>query len=508
MTQLMHSFKAYTPPPQVLDGVRQGEIAAFCLFAYNVESPAQLRALTMALHAAAAAGGQPPPIVGIDQEGGQLIAVMGGATELPGNMALGATRSPDLARQAGQVLGRELLAMGCNMNFAPSLDINSNPDSPGVGVRSFGDDPALVATLGCALIEGMQAEGVIATAKHFPGHGDTGADSHYELPVVARTRAQLDACELAPFRAAVAAGVGAVMSAHVVYTSLDTQAPATFSARILTDLLRGEMGFSGLVITDAMDMGAVAKGGALHTAETAIRAGVDLVLLGHLPDQLALTRAARAKLVLDSVARIERVRESLPRAYPSLDEVGCAAHQRIAQEIADVSITVVRDDGRLPLRRSASGGVPDDARIAVITVRPLDLTPADTSSMVEVRLGQAICQRHPRTTAHEIPYRASEAALRDVLTAVADAHTVIVGTIRADHDSSQAALVNQLAARGQNPMIIALRTPYDIRAFPHIRTYLCSYGIRPASIEAVARVLFGEIPARGRLPVTIDLDGR
>ncbi|CAG1773069.1 partial Beta-hexosaminidase A, partial [uncultured bacterium] len=184
MIQLMHSFRGTTLPEAVREAVRRGEIAAFCLFNFNVVSPAQLRELTLALYAAAAEGGLPPPIIGMDQEGGQLIAVSEGTTELPGNMALGATRSPELAEQAGRVLGRELLAMGVNMNFAPSLDINNNPANPAIGIRSFGDDPNLVSVLGRALIRGIQAEGVIATAKHFPGMGDIESDSHFALPVV------------------------------------------------------------------------------------------------------------------------------------------------------------------------------------------------------------------------------------------------------------------------------------------------------------------------------------
>src|SRR5688572_17576366 len=179
MEQVMFSFHGLTPPSEILEAVRAGRAGAFCLFAHkNVESPAQVRRLCEALHQAAREGNQPPPIIGIDQEGGQLIAITMGATELPGNMALGATRSPELARKAGYVLGRELLAMGINMNFAPSLDVNTHPDNPVIGIRSFSDDSHLVAELGAALIEGMQAQGVMASAKHFPGHGATATDSH------------------------------------------------------------------------------------------------------------------------------------------------------------------------------------------------------------------------------------------------------------------------------------------------------------------------------------------
>ncbi len=494
MTQLMHSFRGHTPPPDVLEGIRRGDIAAFCLFAYNVESPAQLRTLTDALHQAAREGGQPPPLVGIDQEGGQLIAVMNGATELPGNMALGATRSPELAGQAGRVTARELLAMGCNLNFAPVLDIDNNPDNPVKGVRSFGDSAALVSELGRAFIHGMQAEGVVATAKHFPGTGDASGDAHHVSAFVSRSLEEIETLELAPFRDAIAAGVGAVMISHVAFPALDGDTPASLSPRIVDGLLRREMSFDGLIISDAMDMQAVAIHGAEPSLTQALRAGNDLVLMGHLPDQMAMTDKLRPLLNEGSMARIRHARERLPSTMLPLDLVGCAEHQQIAQAIADASITLVRDHGRLPLRPA------EETHIAIITPRPVDLTPADTSSMVEIKLAGAIRARHPRTTALQIPFKADAQALQDALNAASSADMVIIGTITADQDSSQAAMVNELLARGKNPIVVALRTPYDLRAFPQVETYLCLYSIRPVSMEAVARVLFGELQARGLLP--------
>ena len=203
MQQLMQSFEGHTAPPEILKAVQQGSLAAICLFTHlNVASPAQLHEMTAQIHRAAQQGGQLTPLIAIDQEGGQLIAITNGATELPGNMALGATRSPLLAMQAGQVLGRELLAMGINLNLAPAIDVNVNPANPVIGVRSFGDDPSLVSELGAAFIKGIQGVGVLASAKHFPGHGDTDNDSHLASPVVAHDLDRMNAVELAPFRAA------------------------------------------------------------------------------------------------------------------------------------------------------------------------------------------------------------------------------------------------------------------------------------------------------------------
>lgn len=499
MKQLTFSFRGHTAPPEILDGIGRGQISSICLFAYtNIASPSQVRELTNSLRQAAVQHGQLPPLIGIDQEGGQMVAIAGGATELPGNMALGATRSPELARKAGQVLGRELLAMGINLNFAPALDVNINPLNPVIGIRSFGDDPDYVSSLGAAMIQGLQSEGVLATAKHFPGHGDTSGDSHFSTPVVTHSRDRLNAVELKPFQAAINVGVGAVMTGHVTYTVLDDRNPATLSHAVLHRLLREEMGFSGLVITDAMDMHAVSQRGTVQCVVDAIHAGCDMVLLAHLPDHDHIRRQTARLENPQAVARIQAAQRQIPAVLPSPDVVGCAEHQQIARDIAEHAITLVRDArAMLPLR-------PDpDETIAVITVRPSDLTPADTSSTVDVHLADAVAQYHRNTRAYSVSHDPTDEEIRDVLAQTAHADTVVVGTIQAEQYPQQAALVRQLHARGQSPIVVSLRTPYDLMAFPEIECYLCSYSIRDVTTAATARVLFGEITAKGKLPCAI-----
>lgn len=490
----MYSFRGSLPPPEFVAAVRSGEAAAFCLFNYNAGTPQAVRALTEPLYAAARDGHLPPPILGIDQEGGQLMAVTGGATELPGNMALGATRSARLAVDAGRVLGRELLALGVNMNFAPSLDVNNNPANPVIGIRSFGESPALVAELGIAVMRGIESEGVIATLKHFPGHGDVQGDTHHVAPVVKHPRAYLENVEFYPFREAIDAGARAVMSSHLIFEAVDADNPATLSPAVMTGLLRGEMGFSGLTLTDAMDMYAVARFGTPGIRQ-ALDAGNDLVLLGHIPDQLALTRAMGYTPPPERAARVVDARRRIPDALPPLSVVGCDEHRQVAQAIADAAVTRVR--GTLPL------DVPADGRIVVITPRPVDLTPADTSSQVRIGLADAIRARHPRTDWLELEPAADDAALGALLAQAEGAARVIVGTIAAENDPRQAELVRQLIARGHDPVVIAMRTPYDLAAFPMVNTYLCIYGIRQPNTEAAARALFGEIEARGVLPCRI-----
>jgi beta-N-acetylhexosaminidase len=499
MKQFMHSFVGHVAPEAILDGVARGQIRSFCLFAdQNVESPAQLRQLNLTLWQAAIDNGEPPPLIGIDQEGGQLIAIRGGTTELPGNMALGATRSPELAYQAGAVLGRELLAMGVNLNLAPALDVNINPQNPVVGTRSFGDDPEWVSKLGVALINGLRDQGVMAAAKHFPGHGDTSVDSHYAAAVVHHNAARLNEVELKPFRAAISAGVPAILTAHVTYTALDQDYPATLSARILTKLLREELGFTGLIITDAMDMHAVTRFGVEESIERALNAGADMILLAHLEDQLAMAERFAGKENPQSIVRIMAAQRQVPKDMPPLSVLGSQAHQSIAKEIAERSITLVRDDdNQLPLPSSS------DSIIGIVTVQARNLTPADTSADVEVGLAKRIRERHRNILDLSLPQSPSESEIGEVLAQLNDADTVIVGTINAEQDPGQAELVRQLLARGKSPVVIALRTPYDISAFPEIRTYICTYSIRAVTIEALVGVLFGEIPASGMLPCTI-----
>jgi beta-N-acetylhexosaminidase len=339
---------------------------------------------------------------------------------------------------------------------------------------------------------------LIATAKHFPGHGDTFVDSHHEPPTISHSIDRLRDVELKPFRAAVEAGGQAIMTAHIIFPALDADNPATISTRILRGVLRDQMGFEGLIVTDAMDMHAIARLGTEESIQAALDAGVDLILLGHIREQVRLTETFRSRFDPDSVARIRKVQAGLPTDLPDLSVIGCDEHKQIARQIAERSITLVRDQrGQLPLNLDA------EQTIGVIHVQPSDLTPADTSSRVAVKLGEAVRARHARTVEHTLPYRGTSDDVRAALDAVADADVVIAGTIQANHDSTQVELVRALQSRGQHPIVAALRLPYDIVAFPEIETYLCTYGIRPVTMEALVRVLFGEIHPTGVLPCQI-----
>jgi len=502
-----------SPSTEIERAIRDFQPAGISLFrSLNIDSPAQLRDLTGSLQRLARDSGLSPLLIATDQEGGQLMAV-GAGTPLPGNMALGATGSESLARRAGEVLGCELAAMGVNVDYAPCVDVNINPHNPVVGVRSFGEDPAEVAILGAAMVEGIQSQGVAATAKHFPGHGDTASDSHHGLPFVPHSLERLRALEFVPYRSSIKAGTKLVMTAHLALPALDgpSAPPATLSPRVLKGVLRSELGFNGVIVTDALDMHAIRQGEALGgEAVKAAAAGADLLLVTANPrDQQrihsALMNAAegggldRSDLVA-SAARVLALKGWLARQPPAPDlgVIGSARHMEVAREIAERSITLVRNRANLlPLRLAP------DQRIAVVVPKPLDLTPADTSSYVSLQLAGSLRQYHPRVDEFLIPYAPSDAEIRELLQVLPGYDLIVVGTLNAFEQEDQAALVRELHMTQVPVAVVALRLPYDLASFPEVRTYLCTYSLMEPSMRAVAGVLFGHLRPAGRLPVGI-----
>ncbi|MCG8350688.1 MAG: beta-N-acetylhexosaminidase [Chloroflexales bacterium] len=508
----MLSFVGTELPADFCKTLQRRHIGGVTLFRHNnLSNPAQVHELTTALQHAAAESGQPPLLIAVDQEGGQLIAIDGGTTHFPGNMALGATGSPDLAYATGYALGSELAAMGINVNYAPCCDVNINPRNPVIGIRSFGEDPAMVARLSAAMARGMQAAGVAATAKHFPGHGDTESDTHEGVVAVPHSRDQLRAVELPPFAAAIEAGVRLVMTAHVALPAFDeANLPATLSRCVLHGLLREELGFDGIIISDAMDMGAIAQGqGVVIDAIAAFHAGIDLLLLKADDELFAAIHAGLLQAVERRLLVAEEVQSSAARVLalkrwiaehqqPPMEIVGCAEHQAIAQEIARRSVTLVRDEAKLlPLRLAP------ESRVAVIVPRPTDLTPADTSSYVECSLAQAARRYHSAVDEYLVASNPTASEIDGLREQIGSYDLAIVGTINALHQPGQVALMSMLRELGLPTVGVALRMPYDLLAFPTVPTYVCTYTILGPSMEALAATLWGQAPFCGKLPVTI-----
>jgi beta-N-acetylhexosaminidase len=461
-------------------------VRAVCLFRRNVPDAAATRRLVADLKCTLGED----ILIGIDQEGGGVMRTLF-LPQAPAAMALAAADDEALARKVGGAVARGLKSLGINWNFAPVLDLNNNPANPVIGERSFGADPARAAALARAWMEGHLAEGVACCVKHFPGHGDTHTDSHLDLPVVDKPQAELRDYELAPFKT-LAPRAPALMSAHIRFPSLDAEWPATLSPAILTGLLRQELGFQGVSITDALNMRAIRErwGQAAGAVQT-LKAGADLALVLQFADEMeASFDALRAALQSGDLAqaRLEEAAErvdALIRRYPSVDDYAYAAEQRAADEtlFADAWRRALTPHGDVPT-------LPAGQRLRLVVQ---DQAPSDGVSEAGLsasKLVAALSRRH----ALEVVRFAQRAAL-DWSTLPQDGvFTVLASTTRERYGRRE-------QHSWKPDLHLALWNPYsaaDIAA-----PALISYGFADAALEAASRCLVGEIAAVGRLPVDL-----
>jgi beta-N-acetylhexosaminidase len=496
----------------------------------NVDEPAQIAHLSNGIQAAARRQrAHIPMLIATDQEQGVVSRVWEPATELPGNMALGAGRRTADAFTAANVTAQELGAVGINQNYAPDADVNVNPLNPVIGVRSFGEDPGLVSSMTAAAVRGTQAAGVSATIKHFPGHGDTVTDSHSGVPWIFHTKEQWEQIDAPPFRAGIAAGTDMVMTAHVVMPELQTDCdqatqegcdPATLDPEILTGLLREELGYQGVVVTDALNMAGVReKYGDARVPVLALKAGVDQLMMVDTPtDTVSLDVAHRA--VLDAVRSGEisedRIDQSVRRVlalkwrrglflHPFVDErraprrLGTPEHVAAAREVAAHGVTLIKNDaGLLPL-------APDPARRVLVTgyrsvSNTVNAAPAE-------RLARALRDRGATTDLLETGTAPDPATIDAAVARARESDVVVVTTANASGSPSQQSLVRALLQTGRPVVLVATRNPYDIAELTDVPTYLASYSWTGPAMHAVAGVLLGERAPSGRLPVRIPAAG-
>ncbi|MDD9382722.1 glycoside hydrolase family 3 N-terminal domain-containing protein [Streptomyces sp. ZAF1911] len=488
-------------------------------WAHNTRSPRQIAELSAGLQRAAAdSGAGVPLLLSIDQEHGAVARVGRPATLLPGAMALGALAlgtagSTAEARRAARIAGSELAAMGIRHNYAPVADVNVDPANPVIGVRSFGADPQAVAALVAAQVRGYQGAGVAATAKHFPGHGDTGTDSHVGLPLMTHTRERWEELDEPPFRAAVEAGVDVVMTAHIVFPALDPSGdPATLSRPIVTGILRERLGFRGVVVTDALDMAGVRqKYGDDRVPVLALKAGCDQLL--NPPDLGLAVRSVLAAVESGELTRA-RIEESVLRilelkarrglfdaparaveparaseAVNAVDAVvGIPAHLAAAGEIADRTTTLLANPvGLLPL---------DPADRPLLLVTGTDpVSPTGTTGPPTAVLARELSALGCRATALP-PARAVAAAPGNA--------AVLVCTYNVPEGASpQRELVTNLLATGVPVVLVAIRNPYDPARLPACAAELATYTWTDVELRAAARVVTGTVRPVGRLPVPV-----
>lgn len=493
-------------PAEVVQKYQLGGVIYFA-WTDSVQDPDQIVALSNGLQEAANQGPnkvQIPLQIATDQEGGLVTRIGPPATPFPGAMALGAGRSAEDARAAAEIIGAELRAMGVNTDFAPVCDVNVNPANPVIGTRSFSSDPALAAEMAAAQVRGFQDDGgVSASAKHFPGHGDTAVDSHVAFPIITHTRQEWEAIDAPPFRAAIEAGIDMIMTAHLAFPALDDSGdPATLSHPILTGVLREELGFDGVIVTDALNMQGVRDlYGDAEVAVRALLAGADQLLMTPAMDDAyaAVTDAVQTGRISrrdldEKVARILRLkyrRGIVERPYADPEEVsavvGIPAHLSLADEITDRTTTLVRnDDGVLPLAVEGTA----------ILVTGYGVTTTGV-------LADALTDRGGVVTRVETGTAPSSARIAAAVAAAGTADVVVVLTMNASTSPGQQQLVTELRATGAVVVVVAVRNPYDIASLGDAPSYLATYSYSPIAIESAARVLAGEVAPVGTLPVDI-----
>ncbi|MHB0949716.1 MAG: glycoside hydrolase family 3 protein [Gemmatimonadaceae bacterium] len=439
--------------------------------------------------------------------------IEGGATVFPSAMAIAATGREDDAHAVGKAIAEEARAVGIQVNFAPDADVNNNPSNPVINTRSFGEDPHRVATLVDRFVRGTQEAGVIATAKHFPGHGDTDVDSHVGLPVVTASSARLDTLELIPFRAAIAAGAGMVMTAHIALPAItgDSSLPATLAPTILEGLLRDSLHFTGTTITDAMSMEGVGKGYDVEQSSVAaVKAGADILLkptdvlraLNAVQGAVERGEISRARIdsaarrVLELKARTGVVFQPIADLEALREVVGSKAHRELARDIAQRAVTLLRDRAQLvPLA---------GPKALVVQYMP------ETELKAGRTFAAALKAANPSAQVEKFGPNVSDEMLTRLTNAAQGADRVVIALyVRRIEGEGRTAVPPRIAswidslATTQQVVVVTYGNPYLIRQFPSVGTYMVTYGVNESLEQAAARALLGEAPIRGKAPISL-----
>jgi beta-N-acetylhexosaminidase len=494
-------FEGLTAPQYILDWLAEGRIGSVILFARNIDTPAQVAALTASLHLAA----KYPILVGIDQEGGTVARLRTGFSESPGAMAMASAIEDTEARieRVSRVLARELKALGINWDYAPVVDISYNADNPSVGTRSFGSDKERVSQLAAAAVRGFQAGGVAACAKHFPGLGNTAIDTHEALPTLDASVDGLLINDLTPYRAVIEAGIESIMTTHTIFNSVDAKHPATLSPVVVHQLLRGILGFDGVVSTDCLEMKAIAHHySPAETATLAALAGVDMILFSHTratqeagyAGLLAAVQSGRVPLeVIDaSNARIAAMKQRYTITnVGDIRNIRSAEHLAIMREAARAGVTLLK--GTLPLTS-------DHARVALVEFASV-LESGIVESGGQTGLARVMKQRAPEIKT--LSLRSVEDGIDQALEITRGSGVLILATRSAHLNIEQHEKAAQLVRAAKKVIHICLRNPYDAVLFPEVDTILCTCGDSTPSLEAAVDALLGDFMPTGQLPVPL-----
>jgi beta-N-acetylhexosaminidase len=487
------------------DALLQAGAGGVVLFSRNITGVDQLRDLTAELRRRAIG----PLRIAIDHEGGHVARIGAPLTRFPSAMAIAATGAEELAEACARASALELGRLGIDVNLAPVLDVAADPRNPSVGVRAFSSDPDTVARFGAAMVRGYRAGGLAATAKHFPGHGRTAVDPHHALPVVAGGLEALRTTDLPPFTAAIEAGVELVMATHAAYEGLTDGLPSSMSARVMVDLLRRELGFDGLVVTDAMVMGAIAEDhGIADASARAIIAGADAAM--PLVEQVAALDALAAALaegrlsadrLADALRRTDQLNRQLAGRAPASADGRDDGHAALALEIARRSLTLRSSGDLLPLARGTSVAVIDFATRRASPIEEAEpdggaATFASALDRAEMRTQQIRLSGEPESFAAERE-RAHAAA--------AAAEVVVLATRDSFLWADDRRLVDELASGSRPTILAALRNPYDLEVLAGTNEAIAAYADVPVTLQALAGAIAGGAGFPGRLPMRLDV---
>lgn len=469
--------------------VKEYKIGNVILFRHNIRSKYQMKQLCRDIQSLIQGETGYPAFITIDQEGGVVTRLSDDATNVAGAMAVAQTGDAENAYALGRITGSELSAMGVNFDLAPDMDINSNLQNPVIGVRSYGEDPQTVIRYSTKMMQGLRDGGVLTCAKHFPGHGDTNVDSHLDLPKVEKTLAELESMELLPFRNAIRQGVDSIMIAHILFPNIEPQlVPATMSRKLVTDLLRCELGFEGLILSDCMEMNAISKFyGTAAGVKDAFRAGVDMAFISHyadLAEQAAvLTATALESGELDqaehtiSVQRILRYKkEKLATAPQDMALVGCEAHKARNLDIIRKSILV-----KTPL-------APLGTSPLFIGCVPFRATEASNKEHASFSFSEYL-KNEKGGRSLQMSHDPADGEIAALVSQAANASAVVIGTYQGHLHRGQLEVVNRIAALGIPTICVALRNPYDVDLLPDKVGKVCAYEYSEASIQSVAALL-------------------
>ena len=505
------SYNGTSLTSQAKNAIAQYKLGNFIHMGYNVPDGETAGAFTTELQKEIIAITKIPAFICIDQEGGRVARLVNGGTRFLGNMALAATTNPQNAYLVGKATGEELKNYGINFDLAPVLDVNNNPNNPVINNRSYSDNAITVSLFGRQMIAGLKESNVMGCAKHFPGHGNTSTDSHTSLPKITSTKENLYAIELAPFISAIAGGIDAIMTTHIIFSAIDKDYPATLSKAVLTDLLREELGYQGIIVTDGMEMKAIADNyGVGQAAVLAVKAGADMLAYTSLNNPITAHQAIKAAVVNGEISEA-RINDSVRRIllkkvkYDLFDDhlpsenyqnYDLSTHQELNLEIAKQAVTV---------HLGTFSGL-DKTKSTLILSTKASLTLEPNLSGSDNSFGY-IASRYLKTKGFSkcdfLDISSLTSGRVTELVQIAGGYEQVVIAV-GDANNLQINLVNQLANKDENLLVIGLNLPYDINKYANtVNQYLCIYEYSPIMVDALKRLLNGEYTPTGKSPIIL-----